>query len=563
MLSSWPIRYKLLFGAGLLCLMLVVLMFSGFRGPYAFRQLARSVSRRAAELPKAAELTQAVGELRNAYGRLRPVDDASLHDQMLIESPFQRRERFQEKLREVRAALLRYCDQLSQNDDSELSLDNDAREWEAVRRIEHGLSEIEWLAQDEVLLVKNFGSQALDQKLEDVHWLSSNLPNQLHEQMYRLLSEVRGQYRTWIYLAWISSVLTIGLLITLVVFFYVWIFKPLRMLVDESRRITAGDLGHRIQVDTKDEVAELATAMNDMTDAFQRIRDHLDEQVRQRTREVVRSEQMASVGFLAAGVAHEINNPLASIAWCAESLESRVAEIMDDSEGSEPSTPSGEAAVIHKYLRRIQEEAFRCKGITEKLLDFSRLGDVERHAADLHELVQNVIEMVQTLGKYRDKRVELATSEPVVALVNSQEIKQVVLNLLTNALDSLDPGGVVRVELRRQGDSAELLVVDNGCGMTSDVLKHLFEPFFTRRRDGQGTGLGLSITYRIIQDHGGRIEAQSAGPGHGSTFLVSLPLKAAEKRNGATNQNASNSSISSNASNSSNLSNNSLAPIAA
>jgi signal transduction histidine kinase len=233
---------------------------------------------------------------------------------------------------------------------------------------------------------------------------------------------------------------------------------------------------------------------------------------------VVRSEQLASVGFLAAGVAHEINNPLASIALCAESLEDRTQELL---KAEDP-----EHAVIRDYLRMIQAEAFRCKEITGKLLDFSRSGDVKRTATDLRELVQGVIDMVGHLGKYQGKYIELLPGEPVIAAINAQEIKQVVLNLLTNALESLDAGGTVMVELGEHGGQAHLIVTDNGCGMTPDVLEHLFEPFFTRRRNGQGTGLGLSITYRIIEEHGGQIEAVSEGPGRGAQFRVSLPLAA-------------------------------------
>ncbi len=107
---------------------------------------------------------------------------------------------------------------------------------------------------------------------------------------------------------------------------YRWIFRPLRMLIAGSRRVAAGEFGYRIRLDTDDEMAELAKALNDMTARFQEIRDDLDRQVQERTKQVVRSEQLASVGFLAAGVAHEINNPLASIAMCAESLEGRFRE---------------------------------------------------------------------------------------------------------------------------------------------------------------------------------------------------------------------------------------------
>jgi signal transduction histidine kinase len=258
-----------------------------------------------------------------------------------------------------------------------------------------------------------------------------------------------------------------------------------------------------------------------MTARFQEIRDDLDRQVQERTKQVVRSEQLASVGFLAAGVAHEINNPLASIAICAESLEGRFREILDESDSRQ--------AVIGNYLRMIQTEAFRCKGITEKLLDFSRIGPGKRQNTDLGELIRGVLEMLSHLGKYQRRHIEFAPREVVTAAVNPQELKQVVLNLLTNALDSLDDGGTVRVQLDARGGYAVLSVIDDGCGMDAEVLEHVFEPFFTRRRGGQGIGLGLSITYRIIADLGGDIEAYSAGSGRGSTFRVRLPLAASQK----------------------------------
>jgi signal transduction histidine kinase len=268
-------------------------------------------------------------------------------------------------------------------------------------------------------------------------------------------------------------------------------------------------------------MAELADALNDMTIRFQEIRDDLDRQVQERTKQVVRSEQLASVGFLAAGVAHEINNPLASIAMCAESLENRLQQTFDADDPQQ--------AVAGDYLRMIQTEAFRCKGITEKLLDFSRAGPGKRENTELGELVRGVLEMLGHMNKYQGKRVEFTPSEAVVAAVNPQEIKQVVLNLLTNALDSLDDDGGVRIELGAHDGHAVLSVSDTGFGMAPEVLEHIFEPFFTRRRGGQGIGLGLSITYRIIADHGGRIEAASDGAGQGSTFRVHLPLPTSRK----------------------------------
>jgi len=240
---------------------------------------------------------------------------------------------------------------------------------------------------------------------------------------------------------------------------------------------------------------------------------------------------LASVGFLAAGVAHEINNPLASVAWCAEALESRLEEMTPTGFSRVASEESEENfSVMQNYLRKIQDEAFRCKGITERLLDYSRMGDVEKHPTDLRGLVQGVMEMVQHLGKYRNKKIELDAPRSVIVPVNSQEIKQVVLNLITNALDCLDSGGTVSIRLAVTHRRAELTFLDNGCGMSEETLEHLFEPFFTNRPDGQGTGLGLSITYRIVSEHGGTIQPFSDGPGHGSRFLVTLPLVDVSKK---------------------------------
>jgi signal transduction histidine kinase len=206
---------------------------------------------------------------------------------------------------------------------------------------------------------------------------------------------------------------------------------------------------------------------------------------------------------------------------CSESLESRLAELLNQTGDAF----AAEREVVRSYLEMIQKEAFRCKQITEKLLDFSRMGDTERHHVDLRDLVAGVIEMLRHLGKYQTKNVVLAGGEPIIAEVCPQEMKQVVLNLITNGLDSIEPGGAVKVAVTSRGADAQIIVTDNGCGMTDDVIQHLFEPFFTRRRGGQGTGLGLSISYRIVEEHHGQITAQSGGLGKGSNFTVTIPLQ--------------------------------------
>ncbi len=135
----------------------------------------------------------------------------------------------------------------------------------------------------------------------------------------------------------------------------------------------------------------------------------LEQQVQERSRQLVRSERLAGVGFLAAGVAHEINNPLASIAFCSEALENRLNGMLDQLQAS-----PADAKVVGNYLRMIQEEAFRCKRITEKLLDFSRCNDIQRERTELGELIQGVVEMILHMGKYRGKTILFHPREAVL-----------------------------------------------------------------------------------------------------------------------------------------------------
>jgi signal transduction histidine kinase len=530
LLSKWPIRKKLLFGIGLLLVIVGALSASGFLGVYAYRGLARSLRGRAEELPVAGDLARGVSDLRVIIGEVRSVRNVSRIEEFTL-LPLDRDStgwRFEAGLRDVRDTLDRYRQHLVElaKDNPNASRINDSSlEWQTVHKIEKSLEHIsdaaldgEWLSYDPKL-------DALFVELDRLQALTWELPSYLHHRMHDFSDEVRIQYRALIILTWVTTFLAAVLLWLFMRLFYAWVFRPLRTLVEGSRRVAGGEFGHRIALDSKDEMAELADAMNDMTARFEAIRDDLDRQVRERTKQVVRSEQMASVGFLAAGVAHEINNPLQSIAVCGESLESRLAEVLE----AAATVPEADRKVIRDYVRMIQNEAFRCAGITERLLDFSRAADVTRQPTELGELVQGVIDMVSHLGRYQDKRLEFDPREAVVAPVNPQELKQVVLNLITNGLDSLSPGGLLAVELEKTADAARIIFTDNGCGMTDEVLQHLFEPFFTRRRIGQGTGLGLSITYRIVADHGGHIDVHSDGPGKGARFCVSLPLAEKQK----------------------------------
>jgi signal transduction histidine kinase len=503
-------------GGAVLLLMVAILSTNGFRGVYAYRHLARVISQRALEMPASDRITQHVQGLRHAYADARSQPLQSIDIQIA-------RQQFSIHQTLIDGALDEYEMLLRRNSNDEVWIGDVRDELGTVAEIRDSLQVVQQLVKERGAdwLLNNFEGDLLSTELDHLYRLVCELPDYLHRRMSYLQSEVKSKYRTWIVLSWVSSVASVGILVGLALFFNWSVFRPLRFLIHGSRRVAKGEFEHRIELSTQDEMAELADAMNGMTTRFREIRDDLDSKVRQRTKEVVRGEQLASVGFLAAGVAHEINNPLASIAWSAESLESRLVEQYeklgcDDDE---------EYQIVRTYLRRIQDEAFRCKEITEKLLDFSRLGPIERVATDMGQLVQGVVDMVAHIGTYRDKKILCQLNSLVIAEVHPQEMKQVVLNLLTNALDSVDEGGHADIRLESKNEKMKLLVTDDGCGLAPHVIEHLFEPFYTRRRNGQGTGLGLSITYRIIQDHGGMIKATSRGLGCGSEFAMELPLR--------------------------------------
>jgi two-component system NtrC family sensor kinase len=532
--SHWPIRNKLQLGLGLLAVSVLTLFGSAYYGLYAYRGLVKSLSARSAELPLANKLRDYVADLHEIINQAQArqqldlkfvsINETNAADQTLWDIGLLR-QKYTAKLDEFCQTLERYRAQLDTNRlRTESGIGDDRYEQQTLAKItvvlrriqyEHDADGTEWVFDDEAKV------RQLRDDVETLRSLAAELPSHLHERLRDLSSNVRTQYRWAISLAWVTAGLATILLVAAVQLFRKWIATPLATLVEGSREVAAGKFDHRIHLDSNDEMGELAVAMNAMTARFLEIRDDLDCQVRERTKQVVRGEQLASVGFLAAGVAHEINNPLASIAMCSESLEGRLSDLLKNV-GEEH---AADRDVVRSYLDMIQKEAFRCKQITEKLLDFSRMGDSERHPTDLRELAAGVIEMLQHLGKYQNKNAILRAGNSVIAEISPQEIRQVVLNLLTNGLDSVEPGGTVTISVNARGNDAQIVVEDNGCGMSDDVLQHLFEPFFTRRRGGQGTGLGLSISYRIVEEHHGQVAVQSGGVGKGSTFTVTLPLR--------------------------------------
>lgn len=293
--------------------------------------------------------------------------------------------------------------------------------------------------------------------------------------------------------------------------------RPLSRLSEGVRNLAQGKLSQRIEPIGHAEFVSLAADFNRMAGELDELYRQLEQKVAEKSKELVRSERLASVGFLAAGVAHEINNPIGIIAahaeFCLQQLQRN------------PTPPAITEA--EKTLTVISEEAFRCKQIVEKLLSLARPGEDRRQLLCLGAVAADVVAMIGGLKEYRDRRLNLQLNpqDDVSILASEGEMKQVILNLCLNALQATDGGGQVTLRVQRKEKLVELVVEDNGKGMGPEVLEHVFEPFFTAQRGAgkPGTGLGLSISHAIISGHGGRIAAYSQGEGQGSRFVVQLP----------------------------------------
>lgn len=322
-------------------------------------------------------------------------------------------------------------------------------------------------------------------------------------------------------LSWLISVPTLtalGLFLGLVYFCYHWILVPVRKLHEAASRVANGDYSYRLKLKGKDEMAQLGEMFDKMTARFQTDKSKLAKEVEDRSRQLIRNERLAGIGFLASGIAHEINNPLQAIANAAESLNSRLA---DSSLGG--TLPPDERELLGTYLQMIERESTRCQQITARVLDFARGTNGPKSRHDLTRVVTEVLDMVSHMSKFGNRKIVFDRNRPHYAEVNAAELKQVVLNLVANGLDAMNSDGTMTIQIQELVDEVVVSVQDDGCGMTPNVIENLYEPFFTEKQNGKGTGLGLSITNRIVADHGGHIEASSDGPGCGSTFRVYLP----------------------------------------
>jgi signal transduction histidine kinase len=343
---------------------------------------------------------------------------------------------------------------------------------------------------------------------------------QTHSRVERSLE--KEQQRSARLLRWLTIVAgLVALMFVCVLYFSLkWISGPVREIANGCTRIADGDTRYRLPATRckMTEYEQLVEGVNLVAERFQQAEDDLNQKVRDRSEQLLRSQRLAGVGFLAAGVAHEVNNPLSAISCAADALECRLYDLCDDRDA-----PTVQSAL--ERIAMIRRESRRCGEITTRLLDFSRSDRSGNGVEDLTSLVREVLQIVQHLGRFSDRPVIFECDRPVSAEVSASQIKQVVLNLVVNALQASPPESPVTIRLVEQVDTVVLSISDLGCGMDAETREHIFDPFFSTKGVGQGTGLGLSITHRIVEDHEGTITPLSEGPGRGSTFVVRLPRR--------------------------------------
>lgn len=299
------------------------------------------------------------------------------------------------------------------------------------------------------------------------------------------------------------------------------VVRPVSRLLTATEKITDGVYGYRVAVTGARELAQLAASFNAMSGTLAQKQQELAAHVERleamnrdlqlARQEAIRSEKLASVGLLAAGTAHEIGTPLASVMGYAELLAPEVA-----------GNP-----VQADYLRRMQEGCARIDRIVRGLLDYARPKPVSCEQVELALLVRQTVDLLQHQGSFRGITVSCSAENGLPpVLLDPHQLQQVLINLLLNAVDAMPDGGTLQLAVCWASDRAgQLLSIrDSGHGIVPEHLPRLFDPFFTTKEPGRGTGLGLAIAARIIEGLGGAITVESS-PGQGSCFTLQLPLK--------------------------------------
>ena len=288
------------------------------------------------------------------------------------------------------------------------------------------------------------------------------------------------------------SMIVIGLILALT------ISRPIMKLRDASLAVASGDLDKRSGLKRRDEIGQLASSFDIMVS-----------QLGDRTAELVQSEKLSAVGQLAAGIAHDVKNPLAVIKGLSEEMQE---DVMGDSN-------------LISQLNIIQDSADRANVIISDLMKFSRQSDFDLQKQNICETVSSAIRLTEYLSRKGNVSVEAITSQDeILVSYDAQQIEQVLINLIQNAIQAMQNGGLLTISVDIKPPWSIIKIQDTGSGIPKENLRRIFDPFFTTKPVGEGTGLGLSVSYGIIKNHNGEIKVQSE-VGTGTIFTIKLPLQ--------------------------------------
>jgi len=323
----------------------------------------------------------------------------------------------------------------------------------------------------------------------------------------------------------VIAILCVVLLLVILYFSTTQIINPLQKMVVATQKIAKGDLMHKLNVRSTDELGDLAQSFDKMTEEL-RVANHkliewgktLEKKVEERTEEIrkmqshlIQQEKLASLGKLAAGIAHEINNPLGGILIYSHLL-------LEETDKSSPK---------HDNLKKIVKETTRCKDIVKSLLQFARPRDPEMTLTDVNEILENSLSIMERQALFQNiKLIKKYSNDLPKIVADSAQLQQVFMNIILNGAEAMDGNGkfTIKTSLGRDKKNIHVELADTGHGIKEEDKKRLFEPFFTTKEVGKGTGLGLAISYSIIQKHEGTIKVKSQ-LGKGSTFTVIIPVK--------------------------------------
>lgn len=303
------------------------------------------------------------------------------------------------------------------------------------------------------------------------------------------------------------------------VFVFLVIHRRVRELKHGIKRVAGGDLKHRLPIRASDELSELASSFNRMTGELDKARTELIERTQN---SLIQSEKMASLGKLAATVAHELNNPLFGILTYARLALKQIKR---------NELPLDERDRLVEKLSVIERESRRSGDIVKNLLTFARQAPRNVAEHDVNVLVQRAIAVIRHRLELQQVAVDSQLDSNLPKLhCDEGQIQQVILVLLVNAAEAMPEGGtlIIRSGTQQEGKEVFVSVRDSGTGIAPDVMSHIFEPFFTTKAETNGSGLGLAIAHGIIAQHGGNITVMSE-PGKGAEFVISLPRDVAEE----------------------------------